>query len=70
MSKRIEEDEKNGREQRRDERIERYNASKEAWYREWKQRHEKEKTNKNADKAKQGPKQDEANPYEVPAGPT
>ena len=31
---------------------------------------EKEKTNKSADKAKQGPKQDKANPYEVPPGPT
>ena len=62
MSKRIEEDEKNGRGPRRDKRYEKYEASK-ANYREWVQRYKKYK-------ASQEPAQKEANPYEVPTGPT
>ena len=55
---RYEEDKKNGREDRRDERVENY---------------AREIAKKNADKGgqdRQGPEQEEANPYEVPTGPT
>lgn len=51
---RYEEDKKNGREDRRDERVKKYAT---------------EIVKKNADKDSQGPEQEEANPYEVPTGP-
>ena len=57
MKKRMEEDKKNGREDLRDERYKKY---------------ETEMAKKNADKGgqdRQGPEQEEENPYEVPTGP-
>ena len=57
LHRRYEEDKKNGREDRRDERYKKY---------------ETEMAKKNADKGgqdRQGPEQEEENPYDVPTGP-
>ena len=67
----MEEDKKNGREERRDERYKKYETERaKIVHDQVAKEKKKNKKKKKQNKSSQGPEQEGANSYEVPTGPT